>query len=911
MPCNFNAMQRTILCALAGFTVCLSTTVACADEETCVTCDRKVLVSGQFNHGRGHESLAIEGAPKRGEEAFREEIYGANFTVSVPNLPAGEYTVLIGLAEIVFTNAGQRAFDITCGNQVCARDLDVFTAAGGAGRVLLLTNRIDFPGDASHGPLTFTFTGHTNTAKLNTFELKDASGQSLISMSAADLIDAEDTHALQAPVVAGPEIWKDTAQSTAARVDDLVRRLSLAEKVQQMRNAAPAIPRLGIPAYDYWNECLHGVARAGTATVFPQAIGMAATWDTPLLHQAADVIATEARAKHNDYAAKHNGDSARYYGLTFWTPNINIFRDPRWGRGQETYGEDPFLTAQLGVAFIRGLQGDDPKYVKALACAKHYAVHSGPELERHRFDVAPPERDFYETYLPHFEAAVREGHVGAVMGAYNSVYGQPACANPLLLTELLRKQWGFNGHVVSDCGAIYDIYANHKFTATPAEAAAAAVKAGNDLCCGTDYNSLVRAVKKGLILEKEINTAVSRVLEARFRLGLFDPQEIVPFAQIPITQNDTPAHEVLALKMARESIVLLKNDGLLPLDRTKIKRIAVIGTNASSVAVLLGNYNGTPARPVTILDGIKNAAGTNIQVVYEPACPLALGQDGTGRPDAQTWTRAISSAWMSDVIIYVGGISPRLEGEEMKVDYDGFSGGDRTQIELPAVQNELLEALQGAGKPVVFVNCSGSAIAMPWAATNLPAILQAWYPGEQGGRAVADVLFGDANPAGRLPVTFYCATADLPAFDNYSMSNRTYRYFNGRPEFAFGHGLSYTKFDYNNPKLNGTNFTANDTIKLTFSLLNAGTWDGDEVAQVYFRHVNPARPQPKLALCGFVRIHLQASQGARFTMDIPAERFRSWDAAQKEYTVEPGDYELLVGAASDDIRLRLPLKIVP
>ena len=902
-------MQWMTLCALAGFAVCLSSAAAFADEETCVACDRKVLVSGQFEHGRGHESLAIVGAPKRGEESFREEIYGANFTVSVPNLPAGKYTVLIGLAETVFTNAGQRAFDITCGSRTLAHNLDVFTAAGGAGRVLLLTNRIDFPGDAAHGPFTLTFTGHTNTAKLNTFELKDASGQSLISMSAADLIDAEDAVALQPPVVAGPEIWKDAAQPNAARVDDLMHRLSLAEKVQQMRNTAPAIPRLGIPAYDYWSECLHGVARAGTATVFPQAIGMAATWDAPLLHQAADVIATEARAKHNDYVGKHNGDSARYFGLTFWTPNINLFRDPRWGRGQETYGEDPFLTARLGVAFIRGLQGDDPKYVKAMACAKHFAVHSGPESERHRFDAQPSERDFYETYLPQFEAAVREGRVGAIMGAYNSVYGQPACASPLLLTDLLRKQWGFDGHVVSDCGAIYDIYANHKFTATPAEAAAAAVKAGDDLCCGTDYNSLVRAVKKGLLSEKEIDAAVGRVLAARFRLGLFDPPGKVPYAQTPISQNDTRAHEALALKMARESIVLLKNDNLLPLDRAKIKRIAVIGTNANSVAVLLGNYNGTAARPVTILDGIKNAAGTNIQVVYEPACPLALGRDGSGRPDAQTWTEAIAAAWMSDVIIYVGGISPQLEGEEMKVDYDGFSSGDRTQIELSAVQNDLLEALQGAGKPVIFVNCSGSAIAMPWAVTNLPAILQAWYPGEQGGRAVADVLFGDVNPAGRLPVTFYHATTDLPAFDNYSMSNRTYRYFNGRPDFAFGHGLSYTRFDYNSPRLNGTNFAAGDTIKLMFSLLNAGAWDGDEVAQVYFRHANSAQSQPRLALCGFVRIHLQANQGGRITMDIPAEQFRSWDPAKKQYTVEPGNYELLVGSASDDIRLRVPLKI--
>ncbi len=543
-------MNRIAFPALAVFILCLSIPAARGDEETCVACDQKILVTGQFQHGRGHERLTIEGAPRRGEEAFREEIYGTNFSVAVPNLPAGKYTAVIGLAEVDFLNAGQRAFDIACGGQMLASNLDIFAAIGGAGKVLLLTNQIDFPGDALRGPLTFNFIGRTNAAKLNTFELRDANGVSIISMRAADLVDAADAAALKIPVVAGPEIWKDASQPVAARVSDLVSRLSLSEKIQEMRNGAAAIPRLGIPAYDYWSECLHGVARAGTATVFPQAIGMAATWDTSLIHDEADVIATEARAKHNDYAAKHDGDSARYYGLTFWTPNINIFRDPRWGRGQETYGEDPFLTARLGVAFIRGLQGDDPNYIKAMACAKHFAVHSGPEPLRHTFDAAPPERDFYETYLPQFEAAVREGHVGAVMGAYNSVYGEPACANPLLLTDLLRRQWGFDGHVVSDCGAINDIYANHKFVDSPEAAAADAVKAGDDLCCGTDYNSLTRAVKEGLISEKEIDTAVSRLFEARFRLGMFDPPEKVPFAQIPMTENDTPEHEALALQVA-------------------------------------------------------------------------------------------------------------------------------------------------------------------------------------------------------------------------------------------------------------------------------------------------------------------------------------------------------------------------
>jgi len=902
-------MKRMAFSALVVFMVCLSIPVARGGEETCAACDRKVLVNGQFQHGRGHESLAIVGAPRRSEEAFREEIYGTNFSVTVPNLPAGKYTVVIGLAEVDFLEAGQRAFDIACGDQMLASNLDIFAVAGGAGKVLLLTKQIDFPGDALRGPLTFNFIGRANAAKLNTFELRDAAGVSVISMRAADLVDAEDATALKIPAVTGPEIWKDAAQPVAARVNDLVRRLSLAEKIQEMRNGAAAIPRLGIPAYDYWSECLHGVARAGTATVFPQAIGMAATWDTALVHDEADVIATEARAKHNDYVSKHNGDSARYYGLTFWTPNINIFRDPRWGRGQETYGEDPFLTARLDVAFIKGLQGDDPNYVKAMACAKHFAVHSGPEQLRHAFDVEPTERDFYETYLPQFEAAVREGHVGAVMGAYNSVYGEPACANPLLLTKILREQWGFTGHVVSDCGAIYDIYANHKFAGSSEEAAADAVKAGDDLCCGTDYNSLTRAVKAGLISDKEIDTAVSRLFEARFRLGLFDPPEKVPFTQIGISENDTPEHEALALQVARESIVLLKNDGTLPLDRAKIKRIAVIGANADSVPVLLGNYNGTPSEPVTILAGIKAAVGANIEVDYEPACPLALHTNLTGEISVEKWTKAIETAWSADVVIYVGGISPQLEGEEMKVSYDGFSGGDRTRIELPSQQTELLKALAATGKPVVFVNCSGSAIAMPWAAENLPAIVQAWYPGEQGGWAVADVLFGDANPAGRLPVTFYRSTEDLPAFENYAMSNRTYRYFGGTPRFAFGHGLSYTKFDYAAAALDKSNFTAGDTAKISFTLKNSGARDGDEVAQVYFRHVNSAQPQPRLALCGFTRIHLAQGQGARLTLDIPVERFRCWDTTKSQYVVEPGDYELLVGAASDDIRLRAPLKI--
>jgi beta-glucosidase len=904
-------MRRVVLCSLGILTGWLSLPAAFGEQEVCVACDRKVVVSGEVSHGRGHESLAIEGAPRRSEEAFREEIYGTNFTLSVPNLPAGEYTVRVGLAEVDFLKAGQRVFDITCGEQILASNLDIFAVAGGAGKVYFVTANVDHPGDALRGPLTLIFAGRTNAAKLNTFELKDASGQSIISMRAADLINAEDDAMLKPPVVEGPEVWKDTSQPIDARVHDLVHRMSLAERVQQTRNDAPAIPRLGIPAYNYWSECLHGVGRAGVATVFPQAIGLAATWDAPLIREVADVIATEARAKHHDYARTHDGDSARYYGLTFWTPNINIFRDPRWGRGQETYGEDPFLTARLGVAFIRGLQGDDPKYIKAMACAKHFAVHSGPEPERHRFDAVPSERDLYETYLPHFEAAVREGRVGAVMGAYNSVDGEPACSNPFLLTELLRKEWGFNGHMVSDCGAIYDIYANHKMVDTSDAAAARAMKAGCDLCCGTDYNSLARAVKSELISAQEIDTAVGRLLEARFRLGLFDPEENVPYAQIPITQNDSAEYQALALQVAHQSIVLLKRDGVLPIDRAKIKRIAVIGTNATSVAMLLGNYNGTPSKPVTILDGIKSVAGPNIEVTYEPGCPLALRQDGADPPGGEMLTNAVKAARSADVVIYVGGISPQLEGEEMRVNYDGFSGGDRTRIELPSVQTDLLKALLATGKPIVFVNCSGSAIAMPWAAKHLRAILQVWYPGEAGGRAVADVLFGDANPSGRLPVTFYRSTKNLPAFEDYGMSNRTYRYFRGQPLFAFGHGLSYTQFKYRGAKLDKTKVSSTDTLRLTFNLANTGSHDGDEVAQVYFRHVKSALPQAKLALCGFQRIHVAGGKTAKVAMEMPVERFRYWDPAKKQYVIEPGGYELMLGAASDDIRLRLPVKVVP
>ncbi len=904
-------MRLILRCSLVILCLLISGRAVFADEEVCGACGGDVRAEGSFEHYKGRANLMIDGA--NGDDApFREEINGTNFSISVSHLPAGRYNVAVGEAEIYFQGSGQRVFDVTAGGTALATNYDIFVTAGGANKACYISGTVEHPDEGS--PLTLVFAASVDKAKFSTIEIKDAAGATVVALKASDLADPFTVAAQRPPLVTGPEIWKDPAQPLDARAKDLIGRMSLAEKVSQLQNTAPAIPRLGIPAYDYWSEALHGVANEGTATVFPQAIAMAATWDAQLIHAEADVISTEGRAKFNDYTAQHNGNSRIFHGLTFWSPNINIFRDPRWGRGQETYGEDPFLSGRLAVAFIHGLQGDDPDYIKVMACAKHFAVHSGPEPERHRFDARPPERDFYETYLPQFEAAVREGGVCGVMGSYNAIDGVPACADSFLLTDILRGQWGFDGYIVSDCGAIHNIWGpqEHHYVPTAEEAAADAVKAGCDICCGGDYNALLKAVRKGMISEQEIDSAMGYTMKTRLRLGLFDPPERVPFSRIGIDQNDTLGHEALALKVAGESIVLLKNDGLLPLNRARIKRIAVIGPNAASVPMLTGNYNGTPARPVTILEGIKRIAGTNIEVTTAEGCPVALRKDGANKPGAEMTAKAVVAARNADVVIYVGGISARFEGEEMSRanEYEGFAGGDRTRIELPEVQTELLKALQATGKPVVFVNCSGSAMAMPWAAENLRAIVQAWYPGEQGGNAVAQILFGDVNPAGRLPVTFYGSTADLPDFEDYAMSNRTYRYFNGRPEFAFGHGLSYTRFSYGAAKLGKSKITAQDTVRVSFALRNSGGRDGDEVAQIYFRHVRSSVPQAKQALCGFTRVHLNRGETAKVTVDVPANQLRFWDTQKKQYIVEPGEYELLIGAASDDIRRKVALNVL-
>jgi beta-glucosidase len=880
-----------------------------AAEENCSSCGQQVSITGDFAHGRDDASVTIEGAGTNAA-AFHEDVNGRNFAVTIAHLPAGKYIVSIGEAETLAGTAGERVFNVTSGDAALARNFDIVAAAGAPKKVCYISGTVEHEDDSIHGPLKISFAASKGNAKFNTFEVKDATGASLVSFSAAELADAFSAAAARVPDVREPPIWRDPSQPLKSRVEDLIHRMSLAEKVAQLKNAAPRIERLGLPAYDYWNEALHGVANNGIATVFPEPIGGAATWNPELLHQEGAVIGIEGRAKFNSYASGHEGDAKWWTGLTFWTPNINIFRDPRWGRGQETFGEDPFLTGTIGVAFVKGIQGEDRRYMLAMACAKHFAVHSGPEAERHRFDAKPSERDLYETYLPQFEMVVREGHVGGVMGAYNSVNGVPCCASSFLLNDLLRKQWGFEGYVVSDCEAIRNIWApqNHHYVNTAEEAAADAVKAGCNLCCGGDYNALVKAVQKGLISENEIDQALYHTLWTRFRLGLFDPPDLCPYARIGIDQNDIPEHGRLALQVARESLVLLKNTGILPLNRKRIKRIAVIGPNGNSTSMLEGNYHGSASHPISILSGIRQLVGTNMDVTFAQGCPITTNrgiapwsrQDNeTTRPLSELNAEALRNATNADVIIYAGGITPAQEGESF----------DRTSIELPEVQETLIRELHATGKPVVMVNCSGSAMALTWEAETLPAILQAWYPGEEGGRAVAEVLFGEVNPSGHLPVTFYRATADLPSFDDYSMSNRTYRYFAGKPLFAFGRGLSYTQFEFKDGKLESKKISADGKAKVTFSLGNSGDVDGDEVVQVYFHHLHSAFPQTKIALCGFTRVHLKSGESAEVTVEIPAARLRYWDIQKERYVVEAGEYEFLIGAASDDIRLTLPLTV--
>lgn len=685
--------------------------------------------------------------------------------------------------------------------------------------------------------------------------------------------------------------YMDTTLPVEERVRDLVSRMTLEEKISQMVHEAAPIPRLGIPEYNWWNECLHGVARAGVATVFPQAIGLAATFNEELVFEIATVISDEARAKHHE-ALRHS-DRGIYKGLTFWSPNVNIFRDPRWGRGHETYGEDPYLTGRLGVAFVKGLQGDDPKYLKVVATPKHYAVHSGPEQGRHHFDAVVSKKDLRETYLPAFKECVKEGKAVSVMGAYNRTNGEPCCASKTLLQDILRNEWGFTGYVVSDCGAICDIHAHHQVTRSPEESAAIAVRNGCDLNCGRTYKSLLIAVQDGLISEEEIDMAVTRLFTARFRLGMFDPPEMVPYAQIPYEVNDCEAHRELALKAARESIVLLKNDNnLLPLSK-ELKSIAVIGPNARNLDVLLGNYFGTPSEYVTPLDGIRAKVGSKTKVWFAEGCDLA----GTSK---QGFSEAIAAVKRSDVVIMCLGLSPKIEGEEGDA-YNSDAGGDRLHLNLPGVQQELLETISAVGKPVVLVLLNGSALAINWATENVPAIIEAWYPGEEGGTAIADVLFGDYSPAGRLPVTFVKSLDDLPPFTDYSMQGRTYRYLDKKPLYPFGFGLSYTTFEYSNLILSSDAINAGESVSVSVDVRNTGEYVGDEVVQLYLTDLEASVPVPHRELRGVKRITLVPGEQKTVSFTITPRQMGLIDF-EGRCILEPGRFCISVGGFQPDSR---------
>jgi beta-glucosidase len=835
--------------------------------------------------------------------------------------------------------------------------------------------------------------------------------------------------------------FRNSSLSFDARVNDLVSRLTLEEKVAQMLNTAPAIERLGIPAYEWWNESLHGVARTPfRVTVYPQTIGMAATFDTASLHLMATYTSDEGRAIFNDNALKGKYGT-RYQGLTYWTPNINIFRDPRWGRGQETYGEDPFLTGTMGKTFVKGLQGDDPKYLKAAACAKHYAVHSGPEPSRHVFDVTVSNYDLWDTYLPAFKNLVVDAKVAGVMCAYNAYNKQPCCGSDLLMSDILRNQWKFTGYVTSDCGAIDDFYKTHKTHPDAESAAADAVLHGTDIDCGREaYKALVQAVKDGKLTEQQLDVSLKRLFMIRFRLGMFDPVDMVKYAKIPVTMLEAPEHKDLSLKMARQSIVLLRNARLpgqenntLPLSK-KIKKIAVLGPNADNSISVLGNYNGVPSEIVTALQGIKNKLGNGVEIYYDKATNVAndtilvysdisnqlsingtngfkadyfSNKDLTGEPVISRMENNIDYSWQesaavagnisaknfsvrwtsnfkpaapgeitfemegddgyrllingkeainawirrgpgartytlktekdstyklvveyyqtegraniklktgdivksdfsalanrvkdADAIVFVGGISPQLEGEEMRVNQPGFSGGDRTSILLPQVQTDLMKALKATGKPVVFVMMTGSAIAIPYESENIPAIINAWYGGQSAGTAIADVLFGDYNPAGRLPVTFYKSDTDLPSFTDYSMDNRTYRYFKGKPLYGFGYGLSYTKFKYDQLKIPASS-PAGKKIMVSVRLTNTGKMDGEEVTELYVSHPNQTTKTAIRALKGFKRIFIKAGESKILAFELSPDDLSVVDSDGNLKNL-PGKVLISVGGSQPD-----------
>ncbi len=681
------------------------------------------------------------------------------------------------------------------------------------------------------------------------------------------------------------------------RAAKLVAQMTLEEKVSQTLYNAPAIERLGIPAYNWWNEALHGVARAGTATVFPQAIGVAAAFDEELAGRMAEVIATEARAKYN--VQKKEGDRDIYKGLTFWSPNVNIFRDPRWGRGQETYGEDPYLSGRLGVRFVEGLQEEKDGFMKAAACAKHFAVHSGPEKLRHEFDARVSRQDLYETYLPAFKACVQEAGVEAVMGAYNRTNGEPCCGSKTLLLDILRKEWGFEGHVVSDCWAINDFHAHHRITKTPLESASMAMNNGCDVNCGCMFPNLRDAVRGGYVEEARLDEAVTNLMECRMKLGMFEEEGTVPFDGIGYDQVDTPEHKSLNLEIARKSLVLLKNeDHLLPLDPGKLKTIGVIGPNADSRKALVGNYEGTASRYITVLEGIQDYVGDQVRVYYSEGCTLY--QDRTSNlaqaNDRISEVKAVCS--VSDVVVVVLGLDATIEGEEGDAGNE-FASGDKLDLKFPGLQPEILRTAYESGKPVILVSMTGSAMALNWEDSHIPAIIQAWYPGAAGGRAVAELIFGAYSPEGKLPVTFYRTTEELPEFTDYAMKNRTYRYMEQEALYPFGFGLSFTTFEVNKVEMDSDKISADGEIKIRTNIKNTGVIAGGEAVQVYVEALREGTPNPQLK--GLQKVYLQPGEEKQVEITLKSQAFALYNE-EAEFIVEKGEYAVYVGTQQPDAR---------
>ncbi len=679
------------------------------------------------------------------------------------------------------------------------------------------------------------------------------------------------------------------------KAKELVSKMTLMEKAAQLRYDAAPVSRLGVPTYNYWNEALHGVARAGVATMFPQAIGMAAAFDEDAMERVGDIIATEGRAKYNEYS-KHD-DRDIYKGLTFWSPNVNIFRDPRWGRGHETYGEDPYLTSRLGVRFVEGIQGGGP-VMKAAACAKHYAVHSGPEAIRHEFDAEVSMKDMWETYLPAFEALVKEADVEAVMGAYNRTNGEPCCGHKYLMEEVLRGKWEFDGHYTSDCWAIKDFHENHQVTKNARESAALALKCGCDVNCGNTYLHLLGAVEDGLITEEDITVAAERLLTSRFLMGLFDGSE---YDDIPYEAVECREHLEEALNMARKGSVLLKNDGALPLDKSKLKTIGVVGPNADSRAALIGNYHGTASRYITVLEGIQDEVGDDVRVLFSEGCHLEKDRVENLAWSQDRISEAVITAEHSDVVIICVGLDETLEGEEGDAGNSDASG-DKKDLHLPKVQEELIEKVTAVGKPTIVVLMAGSAIDLNYAEEHCNAVLMAWYPGARGGRAVADILFGNVSPSGKLPVTFYKGLEDLPEFTDYSMKNRTYRYMEQEALYPFGYGLTYGDAEVKEAKVSGE-VTKESDIRVEVFLKNEGDTDTDEVVQIYIKDLDSKLAVPNYNLCAFKRISLKAGEEKKVEMTVP-NRAMSVVDEEGERHIDSKNFKLFVGFSQPDERSR-------